>query len=208
MTRKKIAVVTERRQTADFFVLEARSCGCIASVFPTLPTGSENYDIVVIDNGGAERSVTLIFKDGSQVNKELPMSVAKLRELYISADGSDCVADENEEKLELFLSDAERKTVTVRDKIIPLTDGEWRVLNCLAEKRDAPVSREELSLLFGAEKGNISDVYICRLRKKLEEPTGIKIITTVREKGYALSDKINVVFSKEYELSMLKGSRK
>ena len=193
MARKKIAVVTERRQTADFFVLEARSCGCVASVLPTQPAESETYDIVIIDSGGVERSVTMIFKDGSQVNKELPMSVTKLRELYMQAGGADCSVSTEEDKLELFLSDTEKKTVTVRDKIIPLTDGEWRVLNCLAEKCDAPVSREELSLLFGAEKGNISDVYICRLRKKLEEPTGIKIITTVREKGYALSVKANVI---------------
>lgn len=193
MARKKIAVVTERRQTAEFFVLEARSCGCIAYVLPTPPVESENYDIVVIDNGGAERSVTLIFKDGSQVNKELPMSVTKLRELYMRAEGIDCGTDTNDVKTELFLSDGDKRTVTLKDKIIPLTDGEWRVLNCLAEKCDAPVSREELSLLLGAEKGNISDVYICRLRKKLEEPTGIKIITTVREKGYALSVKANVV---------------
>ena len=44
---------------------------------------------------------------------------------------------------------------------------------------------------------DVGDVYICRLRKKLEEPTGIKIITTVREKGYALSLKINVIPSKK-----------
>ena len=197
MTRKKIAVVTERRQTADFFVLEARACGCVATVLPTPPTGNDNYDIVIIDNGGAERSVTMLFKDGSQVNKELPMSVTKLRELYMQAGGVDCSVSTEEDKLELFLSDTEKKTVTVRDKIISLTDGEWRVLNCLAEKGDTPVSREELSLLFGAEKGNISDVYICRLRKKLEEPAGIKIINTVREKGYALSLKINVIPSKK-----------
>lgn len=197
MARKKIAVVTERRQTADFFVLEARACGCVATVLPTPPTENDNYDIVIIDNGGADRSVTLIFKDGSQVNKELPMSVTKLRELYMSAEIADGQTDTSESKPELFLSDGEKKTVTVRDKIIPLTDSEWRVLSCLAQKGDTPVSREELSLLFGAEKGNISDVYICRLRKKLEEPTGIKIITTVREKGYALSLKINVIPSKK-----------
>ena len=89
----------------------------------------------------------------------------------------------------LFFSDFEKKTVMLRDKIISLTEGEWRVLACLAKRHGEPVSRAELSLLFGAEKGNISDVYICRLRKKLEEPLGIKIINTVREKGYALSIK-------------------
>ena len=188
MTGKKIAVVTERRQTADFFVLEARSCGCVATVLPTLPEDTEEYDIIISETASAERSVDVNIKNGSQTVWALPVPVSRLRQLYLEGyvGGS---GEEQENEVKIFLSDGEKKTVMLRDKIITLTDGEWRVLTCLAQRHGEPVSRAELSLLFGAERGNISDVYICRLRKKLEEPFGMKIITTVREKGYALSIK-------------------
>ena len=185
MTQRKIAVVTERRQTADFFVLEAKSCGCVATVLPT-PPDMEEYDIAVLENPGAERSVTVIFKDGSRTVFDMPVPITRLRALYTQ--GLACgQSRESEGELKLYLSGGKEKTVMLKDKIISLTDGEWSVLSCLAQGGGKPVSRAELTALFGAERGNISDVYICRLRKKLEGPFGMKIINTVREKGYVLS---------------------
>lgn len=192
MARKKIAVVTDRRQTAEFFVLEARSCGCAATVLPTIPDNIKDYDIIVSENKGIEKSVTVKQRDGSVCVWELPVPVSRLRELYMGGEFASGQMREGEDKL--FLSPhGEKKAVMLRDKIIPLTDGEWHVLVFLAQRNGEPVSRAELSLLFGAERGNIADVYICRLRKKLEEPFGIKAITTVREKGYALSLKADNV---------------
>ena len=46
--------------------------------------------------------------------------------------------------------------------------------------------RKALDEKIGEEKGNMTDVYIHHLRKRLEEPYGIRVISTVRGVGYRL----------------------
>lgn len=71
---------------------------------------------------------------------------------------------------------------------VPLTNQEWRLFACLWDKRGSVVSKEELRGLLDADcvQTNRLEVYICFLRRKLEGPTGRKIITTVRGVGYRL----------------------
>ena len=47
-----------------------------------------------------------------------------------------------------------------------------------------------LNKIFDVTDGNIVDVYIHHLRKKLEEPFSRKIIYTVRSKGYKTTAKL------------------
>lgn len=70
--------------------------------------------------------------------------------------------------------------------IIPLSPAEAEVLRLLCERRGEIVTRDELSMLFGQPEGNISDVYICKLRSKIDNTLGIKFIYTVKGKGYTL----------------------
>ena len=60
------------------------------------------------------------------------------------------------------------------------------LLKLLCDNANEAVSREDMNKLFGAEDGNIAEVYICKLRKKLEEPLGKRLIYTVRSKGYKI----------------------
>lgn len=76
-------------------------------------------------------------------------------------------------------------TVTVAGHRIPLTPGEYAILHCLYSKKGEAVSRETLSALLGGG-GNSVDVYICKLRAKLEKPVGMRMIHTVRGVGYRL----------------------
>lgn len=71
---------------------------------------------------------------------------------------------------------------------IALTDSEYKVLALLCDKRGETVSRGEISALLGATDGNISDVYICMLRRKIDNRLGIKLIYTVRGEGYVLKN--------------------
>ena len=75
--------------------------------------------------------------------------------------------------------------VTVAGKIIPMTPAEGDILTCLYARRGEVVTREELSTLLGGG-GNIVDVYVCRLRSKIEKPLGRRIIWTVRGIGYVI----------------------
>ena len=74
------------------------------------------------------------------------------------------------------------------------TTTEKRLLNALFEADGNTVTSGELALgVFGNEESvNELKVYIRHLRKKIEEPQGVRIIETVRGVGYRLrKDRIN-----------------
>lgn len=71
-------------------------------------------------------------------------------------------------------------------KTVALSPAEADILRLMCDRRGEVVSREELRVLFDGAKGNITDVYICRLRSKLDNELGVKFIYTVKGKGYML----------------------
>ena len=75
--------------------------------------------------------------------------------------------------------------VTVAGKMVSMTPAERDILAYLYARRGETVTREELSTLLGGG-GNIVDVYVCRLRSKIEKPLGRRIIWTVRGIGYVI----------------------
>ena len=86
----------------------------------------------------------------------------------------------------------DKKSALVGDDKVSLSKTEWKMLSLLtlAARKGRAVSREELGDAIGhdSEKGgNIVDVYICRLRKKIEFPIGRRLIFTVRGSGYSLT---------------------
>ena len=50
------------------------------------------------------------------------------------------------------------------------------------------VLREEIDAILSVDDGNMSDVYICHLRRKLDNKLGLKLIYTIRGKGYMLKN--------------------
>ena len=89
-------------------------------------------------------------------------------------------------KKEYLVLNPERKSVVFGQEDILLTENEFKIIFCLYEKRGETVSREELSAVLGSGEGNICDVYICMLRRKLDNRFGLKILLTVRGKGYMM----------------------
>lgn len=84
--------------------------------------------------------------------------------------------------------DNENKAALFGDTVIPLSDNEFEVLSALCKRRGQPVERQELDLLLGTPDSNMGDVYICHLRKKIDNHLGLKLIYTVRGKGYMLKN--------------------
>ena len=86
--------------------------------------------------------------------------------------------------------DTVQRTASVAGKRIALTAMEYRVLEYLALRRGALVSKEELLehlYDFNWERfGNVIEVYISGLRRKLEGVAGKRLIQTVRGLGYSL----------------------
>lgn len=85
--------------------------------------------------------------------------------------------------------------VRVNDEPLVLTAMEYRVLEYLAHRRGALVSKTELLehlYDYNWEKfSNVIEVYISGLRRKIDEIAGEKLIHTVRGLGYALRSEMN-----------------
>ena len=89
--------------------------------------------------------------------------------------------------------DTTAQKVSLLGRQVDLSPTEYRLLKALAETAGTPVSQEHLfRMTWGdVDKGqtNVVDVYIHRLRRKLEEDASSpKRILTVRGAGYKLSD--------------------
>jgi hypothetical protein len=76
--------------------------------------------------------------------------------------------------------------VTLDGRGIHMSENEYSLLLKLYENVGLPVSREELGGALSSNDGNICDVYICKLRAKLEAGRSERLIYTVRSKGYML----------------------
>ena len=201
MLRKKhIAVVSSNKSISEFLSLEAQSCGCHVDVMSRLPISFVNYDIIVIDDDGSIRipensnGIYIITHNDEQNGENTfhwPMRVSDIRRIYEGDAERNPVKVVNSEDDVIYLTSSEEKAVIYQNKRISLTDGEWRVISCLGNAGGKAVSREELMSLFDTADGNIAEVYICRLRRKLEAPFGVRFIRTVRGKGYSLNVRIS-----------------
>lgn len=197
LRKKRIAVVSERQKLLDFFRMEAESCGCSVNVFSEMPFDISGYDLIIADTDANksksglyedERIYTIIPNAKTDVKNKIlsyPIPVRELRGLYEGGVVTDSDEQKNSRKVILYIGDG-KKRVELNNKKIELTDKEHKLLMRLGQSVGEPVSREELMELLGADRGNIADVYICRLRGKLGASDGARLIRTVRGKGYAL----------------------
>ncbi len=121
----------------------------------------------------------------SELRKKLKDLFAELVKLSLE-DVSALVSD----KIEIVAL-PDKKSALVGGKTVALSQTEWKMLSLLthAARKGKNVSREELEDAIGHDSkkgGNIVEVYICRLRKKIEFPIGRRLIFTVRGAGYSL----------------------
>ncbi len=89
---------------------------------------------------------------------------------------------------ETLLMDAEGKYALYGERKVALSPKEAKALSLLLENRGTHVSRALLSQSIGESESNKVDVYICFLRRKIEELCGANFIVTVRGKGYCIKE--------------------
>ncbi|MDR1797773.1 MAG: response regulator transcription factor [Clostridiales Family XIII bacterium] len=81
-------------------------------------------------------------------------------------------------------------TLTVAGAEVELTHKEFELLACLLENRGRVMTREALlNSVWGYDyigETNVVDVYVRFLRSKIDEPYGVKLVTTVRGVGYKI----------------------
>lgn len=94
---------------------------------------------------------------------------------------------EEEEEKEFRLSlDEDRSLLLAEDREIALTPIEMRMMKHLLEHRGETVSKEALTSLIGDSASNKTEVYICYLRRKTDSSNGMRLIRTVRQRGYRI----------------------
>lgn len=89
--------------------------------------------------------------------------------------------------------DIDTQTVTVKGKTLHLTGKEYGIMELLSLRKGATLNKDQfLNHLYGGidePELKIIDVFICKLRKKLENASGGKnYIETVWGRGYVLRD--------------------
>ena len=109
-----------------------------------------------------------------------PFEMSELFQLVESAFSED---DEDEPRI------IDRGKVSVAGEIVTLSAAETSLFELLFDERGTPVSRERIAKeIFpeAADASKVADVYICYLRKKIDERLGRPFIVTVRGKGYMI----------------------
>ena len=151
----------------------------IAEVDMTIDGQALGYSLVLVDKESfpdieSDHILPYVTTDGEI--KTLPILHESIIELAKST--------EAEEK-SLFLNTSDR-TVRVAERVIRLTDVEYKLLEVLL-RHSSYVSREELlSEVWGGKKDvGVVNVYVHYLRNKLEA-NGDKIILSSRKEGYKI----------------------
>lgn len=203
MRKVNVAIVSKRRELVRLFELEALNFGFEVSSFEKIPAELSYYDLLIIDAAVTRQLPTLfsgkmiIVSDGEIAAPEgaeclaYPTRIDDLRYAYEQvAYGENATEQTTRGDAfgdRIFFYRSSENTVGYCGRSITLSNHEMKILTRLCESAREPVSREELNTLLGASGGNISDVYVCRLRKKLEEIDGRRVIFTVRSKGYKIT---------------------
>ena len=135
---------------------------------------------------------------------ERPFSVSLLRQYMTQWSGYTVFSSQNEDRAAnaypgvvpvsgraIPLAMEDDATLRCGDARISLTSKEAALMRCLLDHRGEIVGRDALSEALhsvGRESAdsNKTEVYLCFLRRKIERPLGIRLITTVRGKGYRL----------------------
>ena len=195
---KKIAIVSKNEKIRDFFKFEAMnfdfSIDCLEKM--SVHRDLSSYDLAIIDIDtisqkplNSAKKQLFVSETVSNADLKYPMYIADLQRIYLSLFKSEPLESPHEtvNDLKLIFYKDQSNLVKLKDKKYILSDAEYAVLKLLCENYPQPVSREVIGELFSNSNGNISDVYICKLRKKLEEPLSQRLIFTVRSAGYKIA---------------------
>ena len=198
MNKKQIAVVSTNATLTRFFELECRMLGCAVQTYSKMPVHTEEYDCVFVDVDTVRhyvshhtRTVTVSQKNvvDSQ-NGYLPWPTP-VEQIRMALDGGqEKTVEERADKTQgttLWIQSRERREIRYGNQIVSLSASEFSLLESLSNEEKKPVDRETLLRLFGTGEGNIVDVYVCLLRKKLEQMCERRVIDTVRGVGYRLN---------------------
>ncbi len=119
------------------------------------------------------------------LERPVDLKLLKLAALSVTEDNS---AQADSSPTEYKINRAEKR-VSLGDRSVRLTAQEFHLFMLLYSRIGETFTREEIknALWKTSDDSNICDVYICYLRRKLEEIYGAGALLSVRGKGYILA---------------------
>ena len=115
-----------------------------------------------------------------------PFDVEKMLDETVGAPVPDTSKKRKRSASDGLILHAAEHSATYRGETVKLSKKEFALLSLLVEKRGDTVSRAEAAELFGGDGSNVVDVYVKYLREKFDEHFGVKMISSVRGKGYTV----------------------
>ncbi|MBE6530974.1 MAG: winged-helix domain-containing protein [Ruminococcaceae bacterium] len=200
---KRVVIISKNKELARLCEIELIFCGFSAYVSEGGYTDISKYSVAIVDIDTASpqairgecRVVGITSRDINIEEKgfrcdcviKYPFLLSELRDIVCRFTQSQSGSAKNEgdsAKDKVICANAISREIDFCGRRIELSEYEFKVLERLCSSCGSAVDRAELSDILGAEKGNIVEVYICHLRKKLEAISHQKVIHTVRAKGY------------------------
>ena len=184
--RENISVLVDRYVEGSIVILDLDSGFSVAGI-------SESDDVIGFSRKENSISKSLLNKCHSVMHRPFLMEELKKTVRKLAASKCDAEAFLHRESLLDELSNEknerlrfDKDCVYLDEKRVGLSGNEFAVLSLLYENLAAPVSRDRIASVLSSADGNMCDVYICKIRSKLEKSGSEKFIFTVRGKGYML----------------------
>ena len=202
MDKKCVAVISKSKEFSRFLELELILMNFKVEVLLTSDDLEDRFDGVILDEDSAKELMGVYncpiisfsqniseptkIKDTYKLPK--PCSLEMLHDIMFEMYSSTKNASEQDVDVDnnvIYVTDSKNRYAVIENYHLKLTECELLVLEELCMARGEVVSRERLSQILGNEGGNLVDVYVCYLRKKLERPLNRKLIFSVRGQGYS-----------------------
>ncbi len=197
------AIISANNELVRFYELELYICGYSVCVYKNAMIPASETEIIFWDtdtvsfSDALENNIPVVLissevseQESGNINLPWPTAISDIRRaLMLSIGKSEINSSLSVPKIYasdmVYVLDRDVGVIMFENREIKLSKTEFAVLRELCTSNFAVVSRDRLKQLLGASDGNIVDVYICSLRKKLELPTGKRIIYTQRGVGYS-----------------------
>ncbi len=201
MKNFQVAIVSKNKEFARLIELEGKFLGFSPFVFEKNSSDISDLDLCFIDTEGLRQmpqalsaynvfvlhsgfEVTTALEESS-VFVEYPLSIEQIRSFYLSAyDGKNDKSYTDD--LISFYKHSEN-IVNFNGRSIFLSPKEYELLKILCEHSGEYVSREIICNILKTEEGNMPEVYIFKLRKKLEGYSDKRLIFNERNIGYKIN---------------------
>ena len=209
MSDFKIAIISKNKSLSRLFELEALNMGISVRTFERTAVSAFDCALTIIDIDTVEvfasidvtktafisaKNVFPSFCDKC-IKLSWPILADDIHKIYEdyknqtrSLNKKDITEVDDHSDVIVFYKNSPN-TVRYGQRNVSLSQNEVKMLTLLCENVGNMVSKEDLKRALGSKdeaNGNLTEVYIYKLRKKLEASFGKRLIFTVRSYGYKI----------------------